>query len=444
MNDYQKFCIVISYDLRQESFMKYYLGIDTGTTSISFAALNEAHELLTSRTINHEAFIQGESPSSRIQNPERIKNLVLETLNNITSELGQPSAIGFTGQMHGILYVNAKGEAVSPLYTWQDSSGDDSLQILREHGLKISSGYGIATHLHLQNSNKIPSDAVRLSTISDYVAMTLCGKNMPVLSSDMAAGWGCFDIEKRKFFTDKLTNAGVNVSYLPEVLKGYEVIGETLSGVPLICSMGDNQASIKGSVNDEENSLLVNVGTGSQVSFVTHDYVNVYGEVELRPYGEEYVLAGAALCGGRAYAMLEKFFREIAGHECYSLMSEHAEKFLASGIDAWKVVTTFMGTRSDPEKRGSISGISEENFTPGAFTVGVIHGILDELHGMYDEMTRITGRHAKILVGSGNGMRKNKLMQKLAGEIFGMRVEIPSFTEEAACGAALCAMECTR
>ena len=50
---------------------------------------------------------------------------------------------------------------------------------------------------------------------------------------------------------------------------------------------------------------------------------------------------------------------------------------------------------------------------------------------------RLTGRHAKILVGSGNGMRKNALMQRLAGEMFGMKVEIPAFTEEAACGAAL-------
>ena len=37
-------------------------------------------------------------------------------------------------------------------------------------------------------------------------------------------------------------------------------------------------------------------------------------------------------------------------------------------------------------------------------------------------------------------MRKNPLMQRIAGEVFGMEVEIPEFTEEAACGAGLCAM----
>lgn len=421
--------------------MKYYIGVDTGTTSISIAALNEDRRLLTSRTVNHESFIHTENPSSRIQDPERIKALVLENLEAVTSELGRPSAIGFTGQMHGILYVNAQGESVSPLWTWQDASGDDCLPVLRAEGLRVSSGYGMATHLHLQRAGKIPSEAVRLSTISDYIAMTLCGKNEPVLSSDMAGGWGGFDLQKREFLTDKLTRAGMDVSYLPEVVKGYEVIGETKDGVPVICSMGDNQASIRGAVKDEENSLLVNVGTGSQVSFVSREYVDVSGDVELRPYGEGYVLAGAALCGGRAYAMLERFYREIAGRECYGMMMTQAEEFLRSGGQAWEVQTTFMGTRSDPAKRGRISGISEENFTVGAFTVGVIRGILGELYGFYEEMRRLTGRRAKILVGSGNGMRKNELMQRLAGEMFGMSVELPEFREEAACGAALCAME---
>ena len=78
-----------------------------------------------------------------------------------------------------------------------------------------------------------------------------------------------------------------------------------------------------------------------------------------------------------------------------------------------------------------------ENFCPGALTLGVIHGVLDELYEMYNEMCRITGRKATKLVGSGNGLRKNKLMQELAEEIFGMKLEIPLYQEEAAYGAAL-------
>lgn len=423
--------------------MKYYIGIDTGTTSISIAAVNEEGGLIASRTVNHSSFMAGESPESRIQNPERITRIVLETLDGIISELGQPSAIGFTGQMHGMLYVNAMGTPVTPLYTWQDSSGNDSVNILREHGLKVSSGYGLATHYHLQRAGKIPGDAAKMTTISDYIAMKLCGNNAPVLSSDMAASWGCFDLENREFRREALEEAGTDTSYLPEVVKGYKVIGQTSEGVPVVCSMGDNQASVKGSVKDESASVLVNIGTGSQVSFVTEEYYDTEGDIELRPYGNIYLLAGSSLCGGRAYAMLEKFYREISGHDYYSIMQEQAESFLKTHdiADAWNVTTTFMGTRSDPSVKGSIQGISEGNFCAGAFTVGVIQGILRELHGMYEAMKELTGRSADILVGSGNGLRKNELMQRLAGEMFGMSVNIPGCTEEAACGAALCAME---
>ena len=428
--------------------MKYTLGIDTGTTSVSIAVLNESREVIDSITVNHEAFIPGDFQESRVQSPERIREIVMASLESLTQKYGQPSAIGFTGQMHGILYVNSKGESVSPLYTWQDISGSvpvngkSSLEILRSHGLTVSPGYGLATHFYLQRSGKIPRDGEKFTTISDYIAMKICGKNSPVLSSEMAAGLGCFDVRRREFMIDALKSAGVDVSFLPETVKGYSVIGHTESGASVVCSMGDNQASFMGSVDEPENTLLLNIGTGSQVSFMTREFVDVHSDIELRPYGDAYILAGSALCGGRAYAMLEAFYREIAGHSCYDVMAEHASKFLeAHGLcKAWEVDTRFQGTRSDPSITGSIRGITAENFCPGAFTVGVIRGILEELRGMYEAMKAMTGRSAGIIVGSGNGIRKNEIMRRIAGEIFGLEVRVSESKEEAARGAAMCAI----
>ena len=430
--------------------MKYTLGIDTGTTSVSIAAINEAHELLTSRTVNHNAFIKGDFPESKVQDSNRILEIVMAGLESITSEYGQPSAIGFTGQMHGVLYLDRLGNPVTPLYTWEDTSanipvdGKSSLEILRSHGVKCSAGYGVATHFYLQRAGKIPPEAVRLSTISDYIAMKLCGKNSPVLSAEMAAGLGGFDVRTREFMTERLISAGVDVSYLPENVKGYAVIGHAGNDVPVITSMGDNQASFMGSA-DGDNTLLLNVGTGSQVSFMTREFVQADGDIELRPYGDDYLLAGAALCGGRAYAMLESFYREISGHNCYEMMSHHAEEFLQTrGLtQAWNIDSRFQGTRSNPNISGSITGITSDNFTPGALTVGVIRGIITELYEMYTAMKNLTGRNAAVLVGSGNGLRKNEIMRRIAGEIFGLDVRVPKYQEEAARGCAICAVKMT-
>ncbi|MBQ7665091.1 MAG: hypothetical protein IJS42_00085, partial [Synergistaceae bacterium] len=340
--------------------MKYYLGIDTGTTSISTAAIDSSGQLIDHRTLNHSSFIKGES-FNKIQNPERINNFVADILADIMKALGVPSAIGFTGQMHGMLYVNSSGDSVSPLYTWEDLSGTETVKILRSHGMKCSVGYGLATHLYLQMNGKIPNDAVKMTTISDYIAMKLCRNDSPVLSSDMAASWGCFDVKAHEFMYDSLENAGVDVSFLPEIVKGYHVIGHTKENVPVVCSIGDNQAAVKGALKDSpEDSALINVGTGSQISLVTNEYYDSEGDIETRPYGaEKYILSGAGLCGGRAYAMLEGFYESLCGYECYSMMQTNAESFIEMhGMNsAWKVETTFSGTRSNPDKRGSISGI---------------------------------------------------------------------------------------
>ena len=274
-------------------------------------------------------------------------------------------------------------------------------------------------------------------TISDYLAMKLTGsKTRPVLGADMAASWGCFDLKKKAF--------RVEDPLLPRVATGYEIIGETSDGVPVMVSAGDNQASFIGSVRDTGAAVLLNIGTGSQISLGTDRFFNCGGAIELRPCGGDgYILAGSGLCGGRAYAMLEQFYREAAGTDapCYDRMLAQATAFVDEyGMDAaWRVRTTFSGTRSNPLERGSIQGIGVDNFHPGALTAGLVAGILGELHDCY-RMVDMTGKPARRWRGSGNGLRRNPLMRHLAEDIFGMKLYIPAHMEEAAYGAALCAL----
>lgn len=181
-------------------------------------------------------------------------------------------------------------------------------------------------------------------------------------------------------------------------------------------------------MTDTETGKLLARETVEHNSFVTEKFIECSGSVELRPCTENsYILVGASLCGGRAYAILEQFYREAAETEerLYSRMQEQAEKFVEKyGKEAaWKVDTAFSGTRSDPSHRGMIAGIGVENFHPGALTVGVICGILNELHEQYEQMCQLTGKKATRLTGSGNGIRRNSLMRRLAEEMFKMPME---------------------
>lgn len=429
------------------------MGVDIGTTTVSVVMMDaESGGILGSRTVAHHAFLEGHIHQAKIQDPNRLYEAVKAAAAELSDDFGAPACIGLTGQMHGMLYVNEAGEAVSPLYIWQDGCGNLPMEdgrsyasCLRETGGAASAGFGLTTHFYLQKNGLIPPEAVKMVTICDYVGMKLCGRNTPVVARDMAASWGCFDLAEGKFLVDEMERLGVDTSYLPKLMETHGVMGYTPAGIPVIVSLGDNQASVLGSVGNLCDTVLINIGTGSQVSMGTETYHDVSGSIELRPCVEgTSLLVGSGLCGGRAYAMLEQFYREVSGsgEAMYQRMSEQAEAFRKQyGTDAaWKVKTTFSGTRSDPEEKGSITGIGVENFHPGALTLGVIGGILEELYEMYSEMCRITGRKATKLVGSGNGLRKNRLMQQMAEERFGMKLEIPLYQEEAAYGAALHAL----
>ena len=100
---------------------------------------------------------------------------------------------------------------------------------------------------------------------------------------------------------------------------------------------------------------------------------------------------------------------------------------------ALSVDTRFAGTRADKTVRGSIHNISVDNFTPAALTKGVVEGMIKELYDMY----KFIGVNINGIVGSGNGIRKNKALIKATEKRFGYNLKIPYHTEEAAFGAAL-------
>lgn len=101
------------------------MGIDIGTTTVSIVLTDtETGKLLARETVEHNSFLQSSRPEQKIQDPGQIYEIVRELLAKMQGEHGLPDGIGFTGQMHGMLYVDASGMAVSPLYTWQDGSGE--------------------------------------------------------------------------------------------------------------------------------------------------------------------------------------------------------------------------------------------------------------------------------------------------------------------------------
>lgn len=180
------------------------------------------------------------------------------------------------------------------------------------------------------------------------------------------------------------------------------------------------------------------MGTGGQISVLSPNYFEVPG-IEARPITEgNYLLVGASLCGGRAYAILERFLRSCVGTD--ESQYEKMEQLARAGQqqkDRMKVNTTFNGTRVHPELRGSILNVSEENFTPEGLVYGVLEGMAAELYEMFRVIQKGTGIQAEHLIASGNGLRRNPVLQEICSDMFGATLTLADYREEAACGAAV-------
>ena len=439
------------------------VGIDIGTTTISGVVLEkngtQKPRILKAKTIENGSFLTTTKDWERIQDAEKIVKKSRQMLDDFLDEYPEVEKIGLTGQMHGIVYIDKEGTCVSPLYTWQDARGslceenNGSLteEIQQTCNVQVASGYGIVTHIYNLRHHLIPDTAVSFCTIMDYFGMQLTGRKKAMVHASNGASFGFCHVQKNAFMTEELYKMGVEEQWLPQVCTRIEALGIYRERI-VTTAIGDNQASFLGAAGNENNTLLVNMGTGGQISVLSDQYFTAEG-IEARPFLHgTYLLAGASLCGGKAYALLEKFFREFVkeatGQEkpLYKTLEKLAGDGKASctgreNRQKLQIETTFDGTRVHPEQTGSITNISADNFTPAAFVYGTLEGMSRELYQMYQTIQNGTGMQIKHMIGSGNGLRKNPVLCEIVEEMFGAKLALAECEEEAATGAALSSMQ---
>ena len=436
------------------------IGIDIGTTTISGVVLEksgtEKAKILEAKTIENGSFLAVKNDWERIQDAEKIVKKSRELLDDFQDRYPDAERIGLTGQMHGIVYIDREGNCISPLYTWQDARGNLcegengalTEEIWQTCHIPAASGYGMVTHIYNLRHHLVPDGAVSFCTIMDYFGMTLTGRKEALVHASNAASFGFWDGQKSCFLTEELQKMDVEEKWLPDVCIGMEVLG-TYRNCTVTTAIGDNQASFLGSAGKEQNTLLVNMGTGGQISVLSDQYFTADG-IEARPFLENgiYLLAGSSLCGGKAYALLEHFFQSFVkaatGQDkpLYKTMEQlaRAGKNFNAGRETkqrLQIETTFNGTRIHPEQTGSITNLSAENFTPESFVYGVLEGMSRELYTMYQTIHAGTALKIDRMIGSGNGLRKNPVLCEIMEEMFGAELTMAECEEEAATGAAV-------
>lgn len=457
------------------------LGIDVGTTTITGLALDaDSGETLAVETRPNDA--ETTSPEDKARgrsewDADRIVRRSCESLRAVADRLAlrraELAGLGVTGQQHGVLICDDRLVPQTRFINWQDRRANDAAgdgrtyleaalgrlgdDVPQRTGCRLAAGYLGATLFWLLQNAKLPASGTAVF-LADYLAARLT-ESRPVTDPTNAAGSGLLDVAARDWDPASLDALGIPDQLLPPVAEAGDLLGKIADGaaeatglppgLPVFVALGDHQASVVGSVAERQRSVLVNVGTGGQVAAYSDRFLTAAG-LETRPFPRGgYLLVSAGLCGGRTYALLERFFRTV-GRQCfdappdaplYARLNELAAS-APPGADGLRCLPLFTGTRADPSLRASWTRIDADNFTPAHLARSLLEGMARVFHDGF-EAIRGAARGPRDacdrLVGAGNGLRENAVLADCVARQFGLPLLLPRHREEAAFGAALLA-----
>ncbi len=455
------------------------LGLDLGTTSISALAVAQSGRAVAHSQCSNSAGVDDLPAGHAEQDPLQLRNLALQTLRQLAEQLPQPPhCLGITGQMHGVLLLDERRCPLTHLITWQDQratapvpggGGATYLEMLLSQcdeaaldrtGCRLSPGYLAATLFVLSANEAVPHATRHASCLADWLAAELT--NGPIVTDrSNAAASGIYDLASDGWSESLAEAAGVKRRWLAEVCESGTVIGRLTAemaaatrlpaGLPVVLAIGDNQAAVLGSVPAAEAAIQINIGTGAQINWPIEPFQRVAGmDTRCLPIGR-WMLVGAGVSGGDAYAWVQHTARhwlaafgvELTSEEIYSQMNALAE-VCAEDCHGLKCAPLFRGTRAEPLVRGRFEGVSWDNFTLGHVSLAVLQGIAESMYGFVERAGDARPEEVRRIVASGNAVRKNPLLVETVSRRFARPVFLTRHLEEAAYGAALLAGSATQ
>ncbi|MBD3184722.1 hypothetical protein GF312_20745 [Candidatus Poribacteria bacterium] len=446
----------------------YTLGVDLGTNSVKCLVLNLESGEPTGLSQNEYGYTLVDGYLE--QRPEdvwnEVVNCIKKSLTKVKEEdisVSQIRAVGLSGQMHGSIMYNSAGHEISNIITWEDERCD---QILLDEIREIGgddvdkSGCGIATgylgptvyHSFTRDARYQKDDIAHVLLPTDWLRQRLTGQQTFRTDPSNGSSSGFFHTQNRNWNFNLIEKLGLPAGIFPEVAPAELVDGSICrevssctsleEGIPVIIGGGDQPMSMIGSgISQKSETMLVNIGTGSQVS-VVGDYHKEKETIVFCFPQSGFSLLGAALSGGAALQWWRNISEECAsmfgvknfGGNIYSMMDKIAGS-VCPGSDGLTFIPFLNGTRVNPDLTASFTGI-RRNHTYGNMIKAVMEGVVFELYhlslkiGDYSSNTR--------LMGAGGGL-SSSLWKQITADIFGKELKSALYKEQAASGAALMA-----
>ncbi|MEA2357945.1 MAG: xylulokinase [Solirubrobacteraceae bacterium] len=416
------------------------IGLDVGTSSTKGVAIDQTGAVLAVAERGHR--LSTPRPGWSEQDPDdwwRAAVGVLEELDAAGS-----AGIGLSGQMHGLVALDAADRPLRPAILWNDGRTQAQCEEIEARvglerlveltGNRALAGFTAPKLLWLAEHE--PDVHARIAHVllpKDYVRLRLTGEHATDVAD--ASGTLLFDVAGRRWSEEVIGALDVDPAWLPTVHEAPAVSGVTHGGVPVAAGAGDQAAGALGvGVVAEGGPAAVALGTSGVVFAALDRYAHdpaarVHAFCHAVP-GAWHVM-GVMLSAAGSLAWL----RDVIGATYEELLTGAAA--WEPGVEGALFAPYLAGERTphaDPAARGAFTGLSLRH-DAGALARAVLEGVAFGLRDALDLVEDLGGRPATGRV-SGGGAR-SELWLSIIASVLELALEVTVVDEGAAYGAAL-------
>jgi xylulokinase len=439
---------------------KFFLGLDISTTGSKALLVDENGTVIAIASSPHT--LQTPKPLWSEQNPSEWWQAVSTSIRSVLQKAGQDgesvSAVGLTGQMHGLVLLDGAGKVLRPAILWNDQrtqSQCDEIhrRIGRAKFIQITGNLALAGFtapkiLWVQeNEPELYARAEHVLLPKDYIRYRLTSE----FAMDKADGAGTvlFDLKQRTWSAEVLAALDIPARWMPPTFEGPEFTG-TISpaasaetglkaGTPVAAGGGDQAAQAVGVGAVEPGVVALTVGT-SGVVFATTPSALVEPEGRLHAFCHAvprmWHFMGVMLS---AAGSLQWYRDTLAPNVTFDDLLREAEP-VPAGSEGLLFLPYLSGERTphpDPRARGAWIGLTLRHGR-GHLTRSLLEGVSFGLKDIFILIQQAGLGEIRQVRASGGGT-KGALWRQILASVLEAELVTVNTTEGAAFGAALLA-----
>ncbi|MDQ6773174.1 MAG: xylulokinase [Candidatus Dormibacteraeota bacterium] len=423
--------------------MAIQIGIDVGTTSVKGLAVSPSGEVVARAQAGYP--LSSPHPGWSEQDPENWWRAAEAVLAELTQAQSEVAGIGLSGQMHGLVCLDAADHVLRPAILWNDQrTAQECAELEARVGLerlisltgnRALTGYTAPKLLWLRRHEPhVYEQIAHILLPKDYVRLRLTGERAIDVAD--ASGTLLFDVARRRWSEEVAAALSIPDTWLPRALESPEVSGRTRNGVPVAAGAGDQAAAALGIGVDRPGPLSVVLGTSGVVFAALPGFA---ADPEARLQSFCHAVPGGWHAMGvtlSAAGSLQWFRDTLAPGVPFPELEQEAKRW-QPGCEGLTFLPYLTGERSpyaDPLARGAFVGLASRH-DRGALTRALMEGVA---YGLRDSLDLLANLGVRATTGrlTGGGAR-SRLWSEVLAAVLGVPLELTAVEEGSAYGAAI-------